>query len=71
VQLSEEPRAPFAIWSNAHWISAGAAILAARALAHLIGGTGAWPAAGFAATVVYLVLNAVQSTTARRATGAG
>jgi hypothetical protein len=50
--------------ANAHWLSVGAGVLAAWALDRLISGTGAWSAAGFAATAVYLGAAALQATLA-------
>ena len=43
-------------------LPAGVSVLAAAAAAHVLGSTGAWPAAGFSVTVAYLVLSALQAT---------
>ena len=54
------------VWAFVHWVSAGAAVVAVWAADHAIGGTAGWPAAGFLATAVYLVLHAAQATLAAR-----
>ena len=55
------------IWAFVHWISAGVAVVAVWAADHALGGTLAWPVAGFLATAVYIVLQAAQATLAARA----
>jgi hypothetical protein len=53
-------------WGAVHFLPAGIAVLGAAAAAGIIGGTIAWPIAGFAVTVSYLMLSALQATLASR-----
>lgn len=55
------------IWGSAHWLSAGIAIFAVWAAAHLVHGPGGWLLVGWLATSVYLLLNAVGVTVAKSA----
>ena len=66
VRLASGDTPLVAIGGSAHWLSAGAAILAAWGVAHLVAGTGGWPASGFVATAVYLPVNSAQVTAAQR-----
>lgn len=63
---AESPEPPRALWGSAHWIAAGVAIALAWALDRLIGTSVAWPLAGFAATAVFLLLQAGEALLAAR-----
>lgn len=60
------PPPAVALWGQAHWGAAGVAVVLVWTGDHLIGGTSAWPVAGFLATSVYLLLAALQATLAAR-----
>ena len=65
--VTREPvSAALPAWAFAHWISAGASIVAVWAADHAIASTAGWTVAGFLATSAYLVLNAAQATLAVR-----
>jgi len=70
--VAREPVHPvLPLWAFAHVLAAGGAILAAWAADQVIGGTVAWPVAGFLATSVFFLLNAVQTALAGRTRAAG
>ena len=70
--VGREPAHPvLPLWAFAHVLAAGGAILAAWAVDQVIGGTVAWPAAGFLATSVFFLLNAVQTALAAGTRAAG
>jgi len=54
-----QDRAP-SVWGNAHVPSAGAAVSAVWGLLHVLGGSAAWLATGFTATLVYFLVTALQ-----------
>jgi hypothetical protein len=55
------PPAVMAGWGAVHAVSAGLAVLAAAGAIALLDDILAWPAAGLVATVVYLVVSALQA----------
>jgi hypothetical protein len=55
---------PPAVWAGLHVISVAASILAVTAVAHRVTGAASWSLGGFAATLTYLALLAVQLTVA-------
>jgi hypothetical protein len=57
-----EPPPEMAGWGAVQLLPAGVSVLAAAAAVDVLGGTAAWPAAGFFVTVAYLVLSALQAT---------
>jgi predicted GNAT superfamily acetyltransferase len=70
--VAREPVHPvLPLWAFAHVLAAGGAILAAWTADQVIGGTVAWPVAGFLATSVFFLLNAVQTALAARTRAAG
>ena len=70
--VAREPVHPvLPLWAFAHVLAAGGAILAAWAADRIIGGAVAWAAAGFLATSVFFLLNAVQTALAARTRAAG
>lgn len=64
IETSEPPR--ISVLGNAHLFSSGLAIIAVWAALHVVMGVLDWPVAGFLATSVYLLVNAVQITLAGR-----
>jgi hypothetical protein len=67
VLLATGPPPPMAAWGNAHFLSAGATVVAVWGADHLLQGQLAgWLVAGFLATSIYLSLNAVQTSLASR-----
>lgn len=60
---SGEPPA-VTVWGSAHFLSAGVSVSTVWLAAHTLGTAVAWPAAGFLATLLYLLLNALQVTLA-------
>jgi len=66
VRLVSGDAPAIAVWGNAHWVSAGVAILAVWGVDHALSRTPGWAASGFLATGLYLLLNAAQVTAASR-----
>jgi hypothetical protein len=54
------------VLGNAHFAAGGLAVVCVWALDHAAHGRGGWAVSGFAATTVYLLLNAAQTTLATR-----
>jgi hypothetical protein len=70
VRLSSGPMPRMAVWGNVHVLSSGGAVLGVWAMDHALKGRlVGWPVAGFTATGLYVLLNAVQATLAIRAGG--
>lgn len=67
VRLQPGPPPPIAAWGNAHFLSAGGAVLAVWGAERLLDSEAGWAVAGFLATSLYLTLNALQMTLASRA----
>jgi hypothetical protein len=61
-----DPAPLMAGWGAVHVLPAGVSVLAAATAAELVGGTLAWPMAGFLVTIAYLLLSALQATLASR-----
>jgi hypothetical protein len=53
-----------AAWGNAHWLAVGVAVGAVWVADRVIDSDVGWPVAGFLATGLYLILNALQVTLA-------
>jgi hypothetical protein len=72
VRLSAGPAPRVGVWGHAHLASAGGAVVAVWGSDHAFRGElGGWPVAGFLATGVYLLLNALQTTLASDAYAGG
>jgi hypothetical protein len=68
IRLSKPDSGPEEIWGHAHLVSAGIAVFACWAFLQVLSTNVAWLVVGFLATVVYLLVNAVQDTLASRTT---
>lgn len=68
IHLAPEVHPRMAAWGSAHFLASGGAVLGVWGADSLLEGQRAgWPVAGFVATSLYLILNAVQTTLASRA----
>jgi hypothetical protein len=67
IQPSTGEPTTIAVWGDAHLLSAGGAVFVVWLLVRAIDGKAGWAVAGFAATAVYLLVNAVQNALASRA----
>jgi hypothetical protein len=64
LRLSSGEPTRIAVWGNAHVLSAGGAIFLVWVLLQAVATRAGWALAGFVGTVVYLLVNALQSTLA-------